>query len=290
MPTIKFALRSSGSLFVVLSRDPAETPVGYRLVLDSVHLDNDSAERVAVSTGGVKEVREIPFNIGHAGSPLWGWANVYVPRYGEFSPTVREAVGVAEGDRALIPDFSDAEWTRYLMLATEAGRNPLAAEFKQREADMLKFTTDTGRAKKLFAVVSPNHDLVAVFDPETTVAEARTVFAMAAAEHPELADHRLREVYASAGFPWGDYLTTPVALDVTEELLGKFADGTVFIVPGEMTEYRLSGSKLLTEDGYEADLLSLVRSGLRARTAEDVRERAYARMELLIAEARSEDD
>lgn len=290
MPAIKLksALRPPESLFVLLSRQAADTEAGRRLVVDSVHLDNDSAERLAVRDSGMREVREVPFNVGFTGSPLWAWANARVLRFGLFSQQVREAIGVSAGDHALLPDLSDEEWARYRVLAEQAGRNPLAAEFMQREADMMKFTTDTGRAKKLFAVMSPDHDIVAIFDPNTNVYEARTMFSIAVDNNPELADHRLRELYAGAGFPWGDYLTTPDTLDITEQLLGKFPDGTVFIIPGEREEYTLHGSMLLTSGGQEADLLGLVRAGLRARTMEDVRDAAYARMEHLISEARGQ--
>lgn len=289
MTAVKFAPRSPESLFALFSyRQAPETETEYRLVLDSVHLDNDSAERLAVRGGALREVREVPFNVGFPGSPLWEQPGMYTLRFGIFPEAVQGMMGSAFGDQALLPDFSDEEWSRYRSLALAAGRNPLGAEFEQRRAEMEKFTTDTGRAKKLFAVLSPEHDLVAVFDPSTDVHAARVMFREAVAEHPELADHRLRELHAGVELsPFGEYVTVDDALSTTE-LLGNVPDGSVFIVPGERTEYTLQGAQLLTADGHEADLLALVRAGLRLRTAEDVSDAAYEDMERLVAEARGE--
>lgn len=288
MSAIVFAPRSAQNVFVVVSTEKPREPLG-------VHLDNDAAERHALSYSRnaamaadiAAEVREVPLNIGFAGQPIWGWLNGTVQRFGKFDETIAKAIGIPFGDHALLPNFADDEWVEYGALAKKSRRNPVAVALEARSAEV---SSPVARevAKMLFAVLSADGRLVALLDTDRNATLAVSMFALAASQHPELADHTVRAVYAGAQeMMWGDTLPVPSADDIARELLGTQADGTVFVVPGEWDEYIYRGGKLYTEDGYEADILTLRSSGLRVQNELDIQDAAYAKMERLVARAAS---
>lgn len=293
MSAITFAPRPARNAFVVVSTEKPRTVVG-------VHLDNDSAERqafsyslnAAIEAGGqgdiVAEVREVPMNIGFAGQAIWGWMNGTVQRFGKFEDAVAEALGVSYGDHALLPNFADEEWAEYGALAKKSSRNPVAVALTARHQEVTSPAAPSSPAKMLFAVLAADGRLVSLIDTDRNASLAVSMFALAASRHPELADHTIRAVYAGANeMVWGDTLPAPTVEGITKELLGEHADGAVFVVPGEWDEYVLRGGKLYTEDGYEADLLTLRSAGLRVQNELDISDAAYAKMERLVARAAS---
>lgn len=292
MSAIQFAPQPVHTAFVVVSTEKPREPLG-------IHLDNDAAERHAFAvsvdagqaSGGkgdvVAEVREVPLNIGFAGQAIWGWLNGSVQRFGKFDEVVAEAIGVRFGDHALLPNFTDEEWVEYGALAKRSRRNPIAVALEARWESVASHATSSP-AKMLFAVLSADGRLVALLDTDRNASLAVSMFALAASRHPELADHTVRAVYAGAQeMVWGDTLAVPNADDIARELLGEHADGTVFVVPGEWDEYVYRGGKLYTEDGYEADILTLRSAGLRVQNELDIHDAAYAKMERLVARASS---
>lgn len=263
-------------------------------IVHSVHLTNDSAEKAALGSdvqGTDGEVRESPVNVGSAGQALWGWHNVTKRRYGRLPSEVASATGIAYADRAEVPALDESQWAKYRELAQAAGRNPLAEKFTARRADVYAHSGEDDYT--LFAVVT--HDprsvghpfVVAVMDTDGDEDEAAAQFSALQLATPELANHFLLPLRAgfTGAAKWGARIKLPSAGDISASMLGRHPDGTFFFVPGTTDSYRLTGGKLFTDDGYEADLLGLVKAGLRLRTEEDVQDIAYARMEQLLSEA-----
>lgn len=286
--TITFGKPSGDSVFIVIVNSDLTEGRGHSVV-HSVHLNNDEAEHAAYGAdvqGTDGEVREVPVGIGKVGENLWA-VERSIRRFGRLGRREAAAIGLGYADHQALPMFTAEEWERYGQLAAEAGTNPLKEQFLARRAENSK---GEHAVQPLHAVIrrivgDRRQQLVAVLSGDLD--EASAAFAEQLNAEPELVEHVLVRFLTADHYPLRDAPAVPIpgTRNLTERTLGRHVDGTVFVVPGETDAYIVSGGKLWTEDGHEADVVSLAAAGLRVRTDDDVKAIAYKRMQMLVSSA-----
>lgn len=302
MDTIRFD-RSSHykQVFLTLVNSDLTEGRGHS-VIHSVHFSEDAAEAAAYGSdtmGSDGNVVSAPFSTGVPNRPIFT---------GDLTRTLFGYVagrknynGPRHTRLANIPNFDDEQWAAFTRLAHAAGRNPVVEDDRKRRERVLARKDTLLAAERgsvpLFAVVVDDDRrgmhpsslplIIAVLDTNGNPEEAADLFVAALNQHPALSTHRVLELFPgrSGAEMFGEAVELPKSNEMTARLLGANADGTVFIIPGEVEEYILRGGVLYTSDGYEADLVGLAAQGLRVRTDSDVADIAYQKMRQMLSKA-----